>query len=260
MSTQQLTYDGYDVSPYIETMSESANARLNAVTVPNRHGALFSSAVVEDARQITVTGRIISPDGTALGLRTILETLRELFARKNKRLQLWDDRYINCYKAALSTVFVPGSAMKVADFTLTFLCADPFYYDITNPIVGYSLTTGDVAIDITNNIYRRSISINYAGTFLIYPIWTITATGGTPLTKITIRNLTIGRQFHYSGTVAASKALVVDTNFFTVENDGSNDLTNWNGDFVWLQPGNNDLEFEGTTPASYGISYLVRNY
>ena len=260
MSTQVLLFDSYDLSPHVETWTESANARLNAVTVPGRHGALFSSAIVQDARQITITGRLVSPDGTASGMRTLLETLSELFARQNKRLQLWDDKYINAYKASFQLAYVPGSAMRAVDFTLTFLCADPFYYDTSTASTNYNLTTGDTIVDITQNIYRRAVTINYPGTFLIYPIWTITAGPTTPLTKITIRNTTIGRQFYYSGTVAVNKSLVVDTNFFTVENDGTNDLTNWSGDFVWLQPGDNAIEFEGTAPATYALEYLIRGY
>jgi hypothetical protein len=259
MSTQVLMYDSTDISDYIETWQESANARLNAVTVPNRHGALLSSAVVQDARQITLTGRIVSPDGTATGLRTVIENLSELFARQNKRLQMWDDRYINCYKANFSFAYVPGSALRALDFTITFLCIDPFYYDTSSGSTSYNLTTGDTAIDITNNIYNKAVTLNYTGKFITYPIWTVTA-GATALTHITIRNLTIGRQFYYSGTVLATKSLVVDTNYFTVTNDGTNDLTHWTGDFLWLQNGNNSLEFEGTAPATYSLTYAIRNY
>lgn len=257
MPSQILKFGGVDLSPYIETWQEKLDTRLNAVTVPNRAGVLFSSARVLDARRIDLTGRIVSPDGTALGLRTTLDTLSNLFNQLDQQLQLWDDRYITATKATFGFAYVPGSAMRVVDFQVSFLCADPFTYSTSGSTNSYNLTTGDVAIDITNNIYRQSDTLNYTGTFLTFPVYTITA-GATPLTHITIRNLTIGRQFVYSGTVAPTKSLVVDTANFLVTNDGTSDLTNWNGDFIWLQPGNNSLQFEGTTPATYALSFPIR--
>lgn len=261
MSTQVIMYDSVDLNQYgIETWQESANSRLNAMTVPNRHGALVSSAVVQDARQITVTGRVVSSDGTAIGLRTQLSALSELLSRLNKRLQLWDDLYVNAYKGNFTFAYVPGSALRAVDFSITFLCVDPFYYSTTTGSQSYNLTTGDIALDITNNIYKKAVTLNYTGTFLEYPVWTVTAGPTVPLTRITIRNLTIGRQFVYTGIVAVNTALVVDTLFFTAQNNGANDLTNWNGDFIWIQSGNNSLEFEGTAPASYALTYRIRNY
>ena len=260
MATQVITYDSVDISEYMETWSETNNARINAVTVPNRHGALLTSAIVEDARQISNSGRIISPDGTAEGMRDLLKDLLELFGRKNKRLQLWDDRYLIATKANLTFAYVPGSAMRAVDFSLTFFCADPFMYNDATSGAFYNLTNGNTVVDITANIYKRSFTVTYEGDFLIYPLWAVVAGPTVPLTNITIRNLTIGRQFYYNGTVAVNKSLVVDSAFFTVENDGENDLTNWNGDFIWLVPGDNEIEIEGTPPATYSLNYYVRSY
>lgn len=265
MPSQILVFDGVDLSDYIQTWQEIAPTRLNIVTVPRRHGGLISDAVVQDVRQINLTGRVVSPDNTALGLRTTLLTLSELLNRQNKKLQLWDDMYIVAYKSSFGYQYVDGSSLRAADITINFQCVDPFWYSTTpstagstDPIISPNLTTSDQLIDFTNNIYRRDFTIVNTGNLFVFPVITVQA-GATPLTHITVRNLTLGRLFTYTGTVQPGKILTVDTANFEVTNDGVEDLTNWAGDFVWLNPGSNSIEIEGTTPAAYGWTWTSRN-
>lgn len=49
--------------------------------------------------------------------------------------------------------------------------------------------------------------------------------------------------FTYSGTLAAGKTLVIDTNDLTVENDGTNDLAHFTGDFPMIFPGTNTITY-----------------
>jgi phage-related protein len=219
---------------------------------------------VQDARQITIEGRI--QETSDIAARTTLSSLLELFSRQNKRLTLWDDRYINAYKAQLGYEYVEGANMCVIDFTITFFCPDPFWYNTTDVSQGFILTpnlqTSDILIDFTNSLYKIApTTISVSGTFVAYPIWSINATS-VPIHFATVRNLTTGRQFTYTGTILPGKALVVDTANFTVKNDGIDDLTHWSGDFVWLtpDPGGNSLQWEGTAPAAYSWIYTPRTY
>lgn len=265
MATQVVTYDGVDVSEYFSTWQESANARLNLVAVPRRHGALISDSIVQDARQIVIEGRI--QETSDIAARNTLDTLAELFSRQNKRLTLWDDRYINAYKAQFGYEYSEGGAYCTIDFSVVFFCPDPFWYNTTSTGQGQTiipnLTTSDIPLDVTNALYKTAPAlIAVSGSFIAYPVWTIYATT-VNLRFITIRNLSIGRQFTYTGTVIPGQALVVDTANFTVQNNGINDLTNWSGDFVWLDPsivGGNSLQFEGTAPAAYSWTYTARTY
>jgi phage-related protein len=255
MATPSIKFDSVDLAEYIATWGENANARINAVTVPRRHGALITESVVEDARTINVAGRI-SAD-TASGLRDLLDALSELFTRRGKRLQLWDDRYIVAYKATFAFAYVVGSALRAVDFTLQFFCPDPFWYGTSAETTNYDLTEADVPLDITNNKYRRTITINNPGSAYIFPLITVT-TGLEPLTTIVVRNITSGRYFVYTGTLPIGKALVIDMANFTVNNDGVEDLTNFQGDFFALQPGDNEIQIEGTAPANYQFDYPIR--
>lgn len=255
MPTQIIKFDGVDLSDYFSSWQESANSRINAVTVPRRHGALVTDSIVEEPRVIAVSGRIQA--ATAEALRTLLDTLSELFTRRNKQLQLWDDRYIIANKSQFGISYVHGSAMRAVDFSLQFFCADPFWYGTTPSSENYDLSTSDIPLDITNNIYRRVVSVTNGGNQYIFPVITVTP-GGTPLTTVIVRNMTTGRYFIYSGTVAVGTSLVIDMANFTVENNGIEDLTNFQGDFFSMQPGANTIHIEGTAPANYKFDYTKR--
>ncbi len=49
--------------------------------------------------------------------------------------------------------------------------------------------------------------------------------------------------FTYTGTLAAGKVLVIDSNDLTVENDGTNDLAHSSGDFPFIFPGANTITY-----------------
>lgn len=263
MANRVLLFDDIDVSEYFGTWQEGANARINAVSVPKRHGALVSDAVVQDVRQIQITGTLLSPDDTALGLRTVLDTLGELFSRLGKRLQLWDDRYITAYKSSFAWKYIEGSGLKAADYQLNFTCPDPFWHYIDTNAIATSLASM-TALDITSRIYRKTFTLTNNGTFVAYPTYTFTMSD--PCSKIVLYNLTLGRQFTFDESILAGRILEVDTSFFTVTNDGTEDLINWSGDFVWLLKGANSMQLDITfsSAPSFANSLLSewtdRNY
>lgn len=255
MATQIVTFDNVDLSEYFSSWQESNPSRLNAMTAPRRHGAIISEAVVEDARRVSIRGTILA--ATKEALRNVLDTLGELFMRTNKRLQLWDDRYRLAYKSDFTYAYIQGSAMRGVDFDLQFFCADPFWYSVTADTQPFTLTVADTLLDITANKYKRAVTLTNNGMVIVYPKITVTA-GATPLTTIVVRNLTQARYWIYSGTIPAGKSLVVQPLDFTVRNDGEDDLTNWQGDFLGLRVGVNSMEIEGTPDATYTFEWTSR--
>jgi phage-related protein len=257
-----LTFDNVDISGYVGTWQESANARINAVTVPRRHGALISDAVVQDVRQIRISGTLLSL--TALGLRTILDTLTELFARQGKRLQLWDDQYITAYKSSFTWKYIEGSALCAADYSIALVCVDPFWYSTTSNLQGPTFNSMTF-LDFTNHIYTQSFTLNNPGTFVAYPAYTFQMADAA--VKVDFQNLTIGRRFTYAAAFGGGgTTLVIDTSGFTVNNNGVSDLIHWSGDFVWLNPGANSMQVTFTFVGVPGntnfllATYPTRNY
>jgi len=78
----------------------------------------------------------------------------------------------------------------------------------------------------------------------------ITAPGGDITDDMQIENTTVGLLCKYRGTVTATKDLEIDNRYdtddFEVKNDGTLDMANFEGDFIYLQPGNNTIELTGT--------------
>jgi hypothetical protein len=122
-----------------------------------------------------------------------------------------------------------------------------------------------VAIDITNRIYYQTFNLVNNGTFVAYPRYTFAMQDIA--TKIVFYNFNLGRRFTYTATFGGSgKTLVLDTSLFTILNDGTEDLVNWSGDFIWLIPGTNNMQVDITFASSHGTGNIItagftdRNY
>jgi phage-related protein len=74
-----------------------------------------------------------------------------------------------------------------------------------------------------------------------------------------IENQTNGKSFQYRGTVAAGEVLEVDNFYdgdaFQVLNDGADDIENFEGDFITLDPGDNTIIFTGTASTNVVITH-----
>lgn len=255
MPTVQIKYDDLDLTEVVSSFEETLPHRINAMQVPKRHGLLVSEVPVMDARRISLRGRLV--ENTAAALRDTIDTIEKTLVRNNKKFTLWDDRFLYCYKNSFGYAFDPGSAMRACTFSIDFVGADPFWYSIASTSEPFNLSSADTLV--SSGIYKRSISLDNQGSGYVYPIITVVA-GASPLTTIIVRNITTGRNFTYTGTVAASQQFKIDNGIFTVTNNAVEDLTNWTGAFLWFDPGVNSMEIEGSVPATYTFQWTKRWY
>lgn len=51
---------------------------------------------------------------------------------------------------------------------------------------------------------------------------------------------------HFTGTLGVGKSLIIDTNDRTVSIDGINQMPDFDGDFPWMNPGVNDVDYTDT--------------
>jgi len=94
---------------------------------------------------------------------------------------------------------------------------------------------------------------------------TVTVTAGTnSITALTITNTTTGQSLAYTGTIASTKALVVDVGALSILNNGSNGYASLTpsdkADWLYLQPGNNTIRFTVTGNAAANSTYLIQYY
>ena len=78
---------------------------------------------------------------------------------------------------------------------------------------------------------------------------------GPPTTAETGDTLTLT----YTGTLAAGKSLVIDGTDLTVENDGTNDLAHFTGDFPRVFPGANTITYTDSAGARTMKIAVIRN-
>lgn len=258
MATIQVKFDDLDFTETVVNWEDQAPMRLDAQEQPKRHGAILASQPVLSARRIVIRGLVQEQDKDIL--RTTLDNMNKVFHRPNKKLRLYDDRYMWAYLSDFAFAFVEGSAGASAAYTATFICADPFIYSDTGGSDGpRTINSSDTPVDITNgNIYKEAFTINNSGSSFVYPTYNFVALGA--VTRIVVRNLTTGKTFTYTGTLALNDTLVVNAGTLSVKKNGVEDLTNWNGVFVWLDPGDNSMEVEGTVSFTVSMSWSPRSY
>lgn len=254
MGTYAVKFGVLDLSEAVESFEEAVDTRLNAMQVPKRHGVLVSEVPVLAARIIRTRGRIQS--NTFENLRETLDLMGRYLNAGRQKLTNWTDRFIYAYKHTFAYGYVPGSAMTVADFSLDFMCDDPFWYSQDSADEDVQLRDTDTSVG--GGYYKKGFTLSNDGTVFVYPIITVTASIA-PITRVIVRNLTNGRTFQYDGIIASGKSLVIDVGRFSVLNDGVEDLTNWNGFMTSLDVGDNSMEVEGS-PADYNFVWTPRHF
>lgn len=197
---------------------------------------------------ITIRGTIIDTNYDAL--RTGLDSLKNAIeGTAEKNFTLDDDRILKVQYRNFACKF--RTIRTFADFSFDLIASDPFWYAASLTTVNQSWTT-NVTHNVTNN-----------GNAPTRVKVTVTAPGGSSIANdIIIENTTTGELFKYRGTLAASKALVVnnkmDATDLAVTNDGTSDIKNFDGDFITLAAGVNAIKMTcGTSTAT--LQYIYRD-
>jgi phage-related protein len=178
-------------------------------------------------------------------LRSNLDALKAaLESDAEQQLTFDDDRFIRVQYTGFSYSY--RTLRTFADFSFDVIAQDPFWY-------AASLSSDDrtptstVAYNVTNS-----------GNAPTRVKVTITKTGsGSVVDEIKFENVTTGEMFQYRGTLASGDDLVVNNRLDqlrkTVLNDGANAISDFEGDFITLDPGVNSMKFTGAS----GIDVLL---
>jgi len=222
-STNNITISG---------ISEKSQKAVNAVNIPVTDGAIAETARL-GAKQITIQGDIA---GTSYDNLTVnLDALHAGLLNGMQKLTKDNERYIYCQLKDFSYSY--EHMTRFAKWTATFIAHYPFWLAETASTSDTAPTsgTGYVIANAGNAPTRVKI--------------VITANGEID-DDCQFENTTLGQTLKYRGTVAAGDDLEIDnrhdTDDFQVLNDGVSDMTNFEGDFITLQPGNNTVEYTGT--------------
>jgi|GEM_PF-6913814 len=239
-----------DLSTYVESIRPSRSFDIKSYNVIRRDGSLINSMNYNDLT-LSIKGTVA--DNSISTARSTFDSLLAALTphRKTPTLEdvksdfyIYDDRRLRVFVESFSHEFI--AAMKMIRFDLRLRSVDPFFRGLNKNRDSQTLASSPTSWTITNNgkVYSK-------------PIIKVTAPGGGSITAVTIENLTTGEIMSYSGTIAASESLIIDTDAATVENDGANDIANFSGagDFIRLVPGANSLKATFTGTANGTIKF-----
>jgi phage-related protein len=109
---------------------------------------------------------------------------------------------------------------------ITFTCADPY---------GYNTTPTSNTTNI--NADPKTLNETVGGSAYALPVWTLTA--GDILAAVTIKleNLTTDEELCWTGSLAVTDTLVIDSYHWTVKKNGTDSMATVTGEFPRLSPG-----------------------
>jgi hypothetical protein len=226
----------------ISNISVKENKNVQTSKIPVTDGS-----IAETARRVFLT---ITVEGDIAGsgyddLRTNLDALRAGLQNGIQEFTTDDDRYI---KAQMKDFDYTITTMRIlATWRATFVAHYPFWLS--------EASHEDERVPVSGVGY----TINNAGNAPARAKIEITAPGGDITDNCKIENSTTNQSFQYRGTIEEYTDLEVDNRYdtddFEVLNDGVDNHTNFEGDFITLNPGDNTIVFTGTANAIVKITH-----
>ena len=232
MATVGTRFHTYSFNNDIEGWSVKIDFPLDGADIPKRDGVLINSGKVGQ-RVYQLKGQIQASTPTAL--RTARDAMLQVIANRTGNLYLFTDRFAEARLTKYSEAIVDGSGIEALDFILEFTCSEPFEQSET--LNSSSLTTstsGDSTYTVTNN-----------GNYETFAKITVTAPASSIVNDILVSNTTRDETFTFLGTLAGTKALIVNSLVtpFTVTNDGVDAVSDFSGEVIKLSPGANTIKF-----------------
>lgn len=216
----------------ISKIAEKSAKPIQTTAIPLTDGEIAETAKIR-AKTITIEGDIA---GTSYdNLRANLDALHAGLLNGLQKLTKDSERYIYCQLKDFSYTY--DHLTRRATWSASFTAHYPFWLAET-PTTDSRVPTSGTGYVITNSgnaPTRIKIEITAAGAIV---------------DACKIENTTDGESFQYRGTIAAGKKLEVDNRYdtddFEVLNDSADDHTNFEGDFIILDAGNNTIKYTGT--------------
>jgi phage-related protein len=246
-----ITFAGLAIDGVFD-WGEDLPSRVQSETFPRRHGSIVQSLAFLGPRTVTLSGEVVKADETSLKsyLNALSQTLTD---RGRDRLFLRNDnRYLNAIKTAFSYRFQGGRLpASIAQFSISFLADDPFWYNsTTDSVLTSNIVASPTVIAVTNN-----------GGSKTPPLIEIKALGSA-VTGVKISNGSTGLFISYTGTINAGATLSIDCADFKVLANGGNGLNligTGSSIDMQLEPGLNNFVYEGAvTGVDVNILWLPR--
>ena len=219
--------------------------------VARRIGTRIPSMQIE-SKSVQIDGMIVG--ATPSAMRTNSDTLQKVInsfrVKANSDLEMRDlyllnDRHLRVYLNQDDPQ--NKAALRVRDFKLRFIAPEPFeqYVNKLRSKQTISATPTTFSLTVNGNAFSR-------------PVILVTNSSSN-ITSLTVENLTSGQVWSFVGTIVINQSLEVDSDLFTVENNGTDDMANFTGDLdMILLPGVNRIKITGLVSGTIKVDWFDR--
>lgn len=229
------------------------NISLKEKKIAKAYAIAKADHAIEETARRSVVKIAVSGDvaGTSYAnLLTNIDTLKAGLQDGKQKFTLDTDRYIMAQMVSFEYKY--KKLETFATWKATFDAPYGFWLS-ESATVDSRVPTSGTAYAITNNGNAP------ARCKIIF-----TAPAGGIADNLVFENITTGEGMSFRGTIVAAKDLEIDNRYdtddFEVLNDGADDHTNFEGDFITLNPGVNSVEFTGEASTDVAITFRDTYY
>lgn len=222
----------YALGNYIDTFSISQESRLNQISIPRRDGFL-SDDPYKTGISISMGGLIYNDSSD--DSRTALNSLKGALSASSFVITVYSDRQITCKKIYFTASYEESDLRRIR-WEAEVSSDDYGFVAVNQTETENSQTASPQTNTHTNN-----------GNLDTYPVVRITAGTDTIASGVRVDNLTNDKFFTYNATITTGNWIEIDTeNLTVVDQDGTNKVANFQGDFFRLSAGDNSIKYTGT--------------
>lgn len=218
-----------DLSAYLEEWKPSQKFRMSNFVVPRRPGAIIPYSEYGE-KTISWNGKIYGTTPTTA--RTAFDAFIQAITNGEKDMYLYDDRLIRGILSSQDNDYL--ASLRCMKFGLKFTAQKPFHYFLQKYRTQQAIAASPTTFTVTNN-----------GSVAIKPDIRFVA-GGSDITSCTLENLTTGQIMSFTATVVAGDTLQIDCENSQVLNDSVDSIEDFVGDFLSINPGENQFKFTGS--------------
>lgn len=239
-----LTLDG------CSDFAVTANSRVTEHRFPRRPGSIAPRVPAADSKHVVIGGDIWKDSEN--DLVSYLDSLNQTLTDQGRnKLYLRDsNRFLNAVKSGFSHQFLAAEAPAWhAKFGIEFVIDDPYWYSPTPETD--SQTVGAVNLltwTVANDGKARTPPV----------IELVRTSAANDQADVLITNTTTGLYMKWAGTFINGSKLIFDTVNKRVTSAGGNGLNNFTGTFLLLEPGNNNLRYDGPGNATILTTWQER--
>jgi hypothetical protein len=224
----------------VEQIQARSSHIVNPIYIPRKGGFLIPAGEVGPG-EVSLSGKLASSSYT--NLLTAQNTFNAALKQGKAKLTFDDTYYMYGQLRDFDWSYI--AMQKAIAWTATFVTEEAKRFSETFQSQTKSPTTTVAYTDVAN-----------AGNATTRAKITITNSTGSAISNFTFENQTTGDKFKFTGSLANTKALIVNNyadysdTAITVTNDGTDAIAYFEGDPIRLASGTNSLVYTGSTTVS----------